>query len=210
MVLFLLRRVRGIADRIKQGEIMEKRIYYLIVICFLMSSGTGCSQINSGEITNAAESEPPSVATVEAGNRDVTGDGMFVIHFPGNAVESKEILELSEGKTEIFSYFLQSEHTAYNFTYNDYPKGSVKDVYALLESVITSLPEGVEESRDITLGTYMGKDLKYKVTSGDESITVYQRIYIVGDRMYQIQYMTDCDEKNPMKDPFFESFSLTK
>ncbi|WP_124065808.1 hypothetical protein [Clostridium sp. E02] len=181
---------------------MKKRIYDLIVVCFLMSFIFGCSQIGNGETSVAAEPETPRVTTVE--------DGKFTICFPGKANESMETLELSEGKTEIHSYFLQLEHTAYNFAYNDYPEGSVKDAFTVLENAITSLPEGVEESKDITLGKYPGKDLKYKVTSGDESITVYQRIYIVGDRMYQIQYMADSDEINPKKDLFFDSFVLTK
>lgn len=202
---------------------MKKRFYCLFLACLLMLAFTGCNK-KTETATEASETSESAanVETVETTEEAKKADpadafkpfedpkGAFTAAFPGTPEESVQMVPAAGTSVELYSYYLELSDTAYNVTYSDYPEGSVTDPAAVLESALTGVSYPIEESKDIMLGNYAGKEVKYSGQSGSDTITFYQRVYVVGDRMYQLQAMNTTGERNPEVDVFFDSFALSE
>ena len=198
---------------------MKKRFYSLLFVCLLMFAFTGCSKkeepVNASGETSQASEAAEADETEEIDGEDgfvtfVDPKGAFSVDFPGTPEENVEKVSLGAEEVEAYAYFLQLSETAYNVMYSDYPEGYAADQEAVLENALASVPAPIEESTDITMGDYIGKEVRYTLQSGSQSVAMYHRIYLVGDRMYQLQAMNSSGERDAQFDVFFDSFVLTQ
>ena len=202
---------------------MKKRITGILLACLVVAALAGCSKkaetvTPASTIAETQETAEEVVETEESKETNTTDafvpfedpNGMFTLSYPGTPEENRQTVPVAGTSIEMISYFLQMENCAYNLSYSDYPEGVMGDSSVMLDTAIAGLPSEVEESTDITLGDYMGKEVKFSTQSGDTTVTFFQRVYIVGDRMYQLQAMNDSGERTPDVDVFFDSFALTE
>lgn len=202
---------------------MKKRIYSILLVCLLIAALAGCSKKaeSSAADTTAAESQTTAEESKAADESTVADaedaftpfedpNGMFTASYPGTPKEMKQSASSEGTAIDLYSYMLEQEDALYNVMYSDIPEGGNADPAAMLQGAVSNIPYTIEDSKDITLGEYMGKELKYSVPSGSDTITFYHRVYIAGDRIYQLQAVSATGERTPEIDKFFESFALTK
>lgn len=207
---------------------MKKRIYGILLTCLLIAALAGCSKKTESTAadTTAAdttvaetqtateESKATEESTVADGADAFTTfedpNGMFTASYPGTPKEMKQSVSSEGTAIDLYSYMLEQEDALYNVMYSDIPEAGNTDPAAMLQGAVSNIPYTIEDSKDITLGEYMGKELKYSAPLGSDTITFYHRVYIAGDRIYQLQAVSGTGERTPEIDKFFESFALTK
>ena len=202
---------------------MKKRIYGILLTCLLIAALAGCSKKTESTAadTTAAETQTAteeSKATEESTVADGADafttfedpNGMFTASYPGTPKEMKQSVSSEGTAIDMYSYMLEQEDALYNVMYSDIPEAGNTDPAAMLQGAVSNIPYTIEDTKDITLGEYMGKELKYSAPLGSDTITFYHRVYIAGDRIYQLQAVSGTGERTPEIDTFFESFALTK
>ncbi|MDW2800281.1 hypothetical protein RZO55_22170 [Clostridium boliviensis] len=202
---------------------MKKRIYGILLTCLLIAALAGCSKKTESTAadTTAAESQTAaeeSKATEESTVADGADafttfedpNGMFTASYPGTPKEMKQSVSSEGTAIDLYSYMLEQEDALYNVMYSDIPEAGNTDPAAMLQGAVSNIPYTIEDTKDITLGEYMGKELKYSAPLESDTITFYHRVYIAGDRIYQLQAVSSTGERTPEIDTFFESFALTK
>ncbi|TCO76851.1 hypothetical protein [Marinisporobacter balticus] len=179
---------------------MKKIITMFVLVCLLSSALMGCGD---GKVEE----------TFETLNCE---DGGFTVDFPGKPENTPQTIQTALGDIVMNTYMVEKEHIAYICTYNDYPEEFIKktDTNELLMSgcngAITNSNGKNEKITDITLGEYPGKDLIFEGEEDGNMFKIHQKIYIVGNRMYQLNIATDKEEENKENiNKFFESFKLT-
>lgn len=202
---------------------MKKRIYTILLACLLIAALAGCSKKAEtvAADTTVAETQATTEESKAAEVSTKTGDadaftafedpnGAFTASYPGTPKEIKQSVPSGDTAIDMYSYMLEQEDALYNVMYSDIPEGSAADPAAMLKAAVANIPYTIEESNDITLGEYMGKELKYSAPLGSDTISFYHRVYIAGDRIYQLQAVSATGERTPEIDTFFNSFALTK
>ncbi|MDF2885662.1 MAG: hypothetical protein K0R23_47 [Lacrimispora sp.] len=199
---------------------MKKRIYSILLACLLIAALAGCSKKAEAVVTDTTvaqsqettQESKASEASAEASAFTVFEDpnGVFTASYPGTPKEMKQSVSSGGTSTDLYSYILEEENALYNVMYNDIPEGSATDPATMLEGAVSNIPYTIEDSKDITLGEYPGKELKYSAPMQSDTITIYHRVFISEDRIYQLQAVSESGERTPEIDTFFESFTLTK
>ncbi|MBE5986118.1 MAG: hypothetical protein E7250_00200 [Paenibacillaceae bacterium] len=201
---------------------MKKRIYSILLACLLIAALAGCGKkaeavatettVAESQVTTEATTEESKAAEASADAFTVFEDpnGLFTASYPGTPKEMKQSAS-SEGTTiDLYSYMLEQEDALYNVMYSVIPEGASGDPAAMLEGAVANIPYTIEDSKDITLGEYQGKELKYSAPLGSDTIVFYHRVYITGDYIYQLQAVSESGERTPEIDTFFNSFALKK
>ena len=201
---------------------MKKRIYSILLACLLIAALAGCGKkaeavatettVAESQVTTEATTEESKAAEASADAFTVFEDpnGLFTASYPGTPKEMKQSAS-SEGTTiDLYSYMLEQEDALYNVMYSVIPEGAAGDPAAMLEGAVSNIPYTIEDSQDITLGEYQGKELKYSAPLGSDTIVFYHRVYITGDYIYQLQAVSESGERTPEIDTFFNSFALKK
>lgn len=201
---------------------MKKRIYSILLACLLIAALAGCGKkaeavatettVAESQVTTEATTEESKAAEASADAFTVFEDpnGLFAASYPGTPKEMKQSAS-SEGTTiDLYSYMLEQEDALYNVMYSVIPEGASGDPAAMLEGAVANIPYTIEDSKDITLGEYQGKELKYSAPLGSDTIVFYHRVYITGDYIYQLQAVSESGERTPEIDTFFNSFALKK
>ena len=199
---------------------MKKRIYSILLACLLIAALAGCGKkaeavatettVAESQVTTEATTEESKAAEASADAFTVFEDpnGLFTASYPGTPKEMKQSAS-SEGTTiDLYSYMLEQEDALYNVMYSVIPEGASGDPAAMLEGAVANIPYTIEDSKDITLGEYQGKELKYSAPLGSDTIVFYHRVYITGDYIYQLQAVSESGERTPEIDTFFNSFTL--
>lgn len=197
---------------------MKKRIYSILLVCLLIAALAGCgkkaeavaTETTVAQSQETTEESKAAEASTEAGAFTAFEDpnGLFTASYPGTPKEMKQSAS-SEGTTiDLYSYMLEQEDALYNVMYSSIPEGAAGDPAAMLEGAVANIPYTIEDSKDITLGEYQGKELKYSAPLGSDTIVFYHRVYIAGDHVYQLQAVSESGERTPEIDTFFNSFAL--
>lgn len=112
-------------------------------------------------------------------------------------------------------YLGESEEFASTLTVGNISK-EVLETYGteeILENAINSgiMQTGGEilETKNISLGTYQGKECKYLMTQDEEVYTCYIRAYVVNKEIYVLGAVSLIDDKT-LIDKFFNSFKIIK
>ncbi len=143
------------------------------------------------------------------------GDGRYSIDMPSQPKETKQTALTAAGPTELHQFAVAvGKSEAFVTTYGDFPTGSLKRPPAMLMSeientVLSGMKGGRLRSHQvIALGQYPGRAFTIDLPDG----TVYdQRVYFVGNRLYQNIAVTTGDRTNdPRVKFFFDSFKVLK
>ncbi|GLB28588.1 hypothetical protein LAD12857_05110 [Lacrimispora amygdalina] len=212
---------------------MKKRIYSILMACLLIAALAGCSKKAETAATETTVAESQAKDTTAAESQGTTEEskadevsteagaaegfttfedpnGVFTASYPGTPKEMKQSVPSGNTTIDMYSYMLEQEDALYNVMYSAIPEGSAADPAAMLEGAVSNIPYTIDESSDITLGEYNGKELKYSAPLGSDNITFYHRVYIAGDYIYQLQAVSATGERTPEIDTFFNSFALKK
>lgn len=140
----------------------------------------------------------------------VSEEGGFSVSMPGTPTEETQSIPTEAGDIEIHMFSIESGSTAYLVGYSDYPP----DVIEIVDSdmLLDSARDGAVgdgallSEKSITLGDYPGRELT--VETSDEGIMVYARVYLVGNRLYQVVVSTGDDALTEEMRGFLDSFKL--
>ncbi|WP_277409573.1 hypothetical protein [Lacrimispora xylanisolvens] len=198
---------------------MKKRIYSILLACLLIAALAGCgkkaeavaTETTVAQSQETTEESKAAEASTEAGaDAFVTFEdpnGLFTASYPGTPKEMKQSVSSEGTAIDMYSYMLEQEDALYNVMYSAIPEGAAEPS-AMLEGAVANIPYTIEDSKDITLGEYQGKELKYSAPLGSDTIVFYHRVYIAGDHVYQLQAVSESGERTPEIDTFFNSFTL--
>ncbi|MET0459963.1 MAG: hypothetical protein ABW195_12005 [Ilumatobacteraceae bacterium] len=168
--------------------------------------------------TDAVEETTADVDTTMAaeGFPFTSPEGDFTVVFPGEPTEQTTTQSLPDGTpVEIVITGYQEGDSFVATARTEYPAGSVLDPATALQGAqdqaLANVGGTLIDSADITLQGRPGREFSAAVTSGGQSGTVLQRVYLDGLVSYQQIYTGKGDAAftDPELAPFFESFAFT-
>ncbi|QZY55848.1 hypothetical protein [Crassaminicella profunda] len=178
---------------------MKKVMSMFVLVCLLSSMLMGCGGVKAEETFVTFNCE----------------DGGFSVDFPEEPKDEVQTLQTPLGNIDLHMYIVEKEDIAYICMYNDYPEELIKQAKAddLLVGACNGAVANVngknQKVTDVTLGEYPGKDLTYDLEKDGRSVKAHQKIYLVGNRLYQMNIATDKEEENKESiNKFFDSFKL--
>lgn len=200
---------------------MRKRIAAMILGVFLLNSAlVGCGTSTTNPVSNVEnlQKEAPIDASVdelsdESGKLQEEG---FAIHFPNEPEYTSEAVPSPLGDIAFHIYMLEEDDIVYMLGFNEYPEefmSSIADKEALFQGAIEGASSGAQvavvEQKDISLGQHEGKQVKYEGSYDGENVTIYQQVFLVENRMYQLN-VTTASENDFHEDiqSFFNSFEI--
>lgn len=146
----------------------------------------------------------------------------FSITFPDKPDSSQKEIPTEYGDLllNMFMYddskFIHAENFAYVLAYSDYPDSltNYQDADFLknffrksIDGAVTNVHGKKLSEEKIKLGKYQGREVRVNFKEGAAIITV--RIYLIKNRMYMLQVITDTkNDFNKSIDKFFNSFKL--
>lgn len=178
---------------------MKKITAFLILVCLLSVTLMGCGAVKSEKTIEPFKSE----------------DGRFAVNFIDTPKHETQKFPSAVGEIELHMYMVDKSDIAYIVSYNDYPEAIVKNsttndlLVGACNGAIANTNGKNSVIEDITLGEHPGKYLKYDGEKDGEQYKTHQKIYLVGNRLYQVTVATH-NEKEHMDDinKFVNSFKL--
>jgi hypothetical protein len=134
----------------------------------------------------------------------------FAIDIPCKMNVEREVSKTKIGDIPTVTYKCTASDTAYEILVTDYPNGSVRpgNRDAMLDALSSppKVPVTVHHRTAVTVAGSSGIDITYTI-GGSTSIIVRQRVLLIGDRHFKIQWIGDYGaEFGPAASRFFDSF----
>ena len=133
---------------------------------------------------------------------------------PGAPEESVQDMDTDKGQISMHGLNLAERETAYIATYTDYPESVYKDrdnqsiLDDVRDGILVNPPGTLLSEAVISLDGHPGRDITYEINDGQ--ITFRARVYLVGNRLYQMLAGTTTDKaSNSDIGKFLESFTLS-
>jgi len=143
----------------------------------------------------------------------VSEDGRFSAVFPGSPKTSSVPVQSGDVTVTMNMVGVENGAASYIVSTVDYPDGTLsrKPVDAAFQSIVDGTVGNVRgtlrSASPITLGEATGREVLIDVTAKD--LAVHERIFIVGDRLYQVMYGGPAGtESAPRATRFLNSFKL--
>ncbi|HEY6186988.1 MAG TPA: hypothetical protein VIW80_04855 [Pyrinomonadaceae bacterium] len=188
----------------------------LLCLSFLICAATCAAQAGKPQpAAPVAEGDP------QAWKEYSSTEGRFSISFPGKPSQETKVLEGSDAQVKLNIYRLKTL-AEYSVMHADYPIPMNDPAVAKLaldegaKGAVASINSELLEINEITLDGNPGRFLKERMTGGE---ILWVRIFLVGQRMYQIAVTTPREEGLPAQtvnvyktaaDKFLNSFKLLK
>jgi hypothetical protein len=142
--------------------------------------------------------------------------GGFSIMTPYILKETTQSLDTQAGKIEVHSFIAGQAGDSYLVGYSDYPAVAVQasDPQKILDGsrdgAVANVKGELVSEIPITLSEYPGRDLTITVKAANgQELFLRGRIYLVGNRLYQIiAVVTKSEEKSVEMNNFLQSFKL--
>ena len=121
-----------------------------------------------------------------------SADGAFSVLMPGTPTEETQTEDTDLGPIDVHLFTFEKGEVAYLVGYNVFPAAVVEAATpaVLLDSARDGQVETVKgtlvSETEITLGTYPGRDLEIQVEGSDGTSSLRSRLFMVGDRLYQL------------------------
>jgi hypothetical protein len=140
-------------------------------------------------------------------------DGHFAANFPAAVKRANRIVDKDIGQIATFQVYVSQGGVAFIVTYSDYPEG-----YVAKTGAATVYKDAAKEAAGNAKGTIRGEDncklgdvggLEAVIDGPDRGYVERVRIYVVGDRLFQVTYVgpPDSEAGKPALD-FLDSFRL--
>ena len=142
--------------------------------------------------------------------------GGFSVMIPGKPDESTQALDTPRGKIDLHLFTVQKGNRAYIVSYSDYPEEMVKQnspqksLDGSRDGEVRNMGKLILE-KNLSLDGHPGRELviEGKTSDGHEA-TSKTRIFLVGNRLYQVIFAAPRGEVSSSEmDDFLESFKLT-
>lgn len=140
-------------------------------------------------------------------------EGGFSVLMPGTPEEQTEQVDTLNELIDMHNFAASKGDVGYIVTYGDFPfsvtrVNTPEKLLKDLQNSVMGFGKGVQlEEKDITLGGYPGKELK--VESADGKYIIYHRMYMVGERLYQVLASAPKGQESSKDIPeFLDSFKL--
>jgi hypothetical protein len=164
--------------------------------------------------TDPPKVDPPKVDPPAADPAPFTSaDGGYSIAFPSPPTEQTQSQPTAIGTLDIHIAALDLGNQALLVSWQEQPAKAPKDPKKILDGqrdgMMSSFPGAkIMEQKDITLGTNPGRSFIIKMVTPDA--TQFTRVYVVGNRMYQIAAIGAGAGDAAAATKFLDSFALTK
>ncbi|MEW9124606.1 MAG: hypothetical protein AB2421_17985 [Thermotaleaceae bacterium] len=177
---------------------MKKILVMILSICLIAAVLGGCG--TTEKVVEAMKFE----------------DGGFAVGFPAKPELVQQTAKTPIGDIAFNMYIHEKKDVAYTVSYNDYPQefiDSIEDMEMFYEGAIGGAAKSADatalEQKDITLGEYSGKEITYEGVLEGEDFSMFQRVFLVGNRLYQVN-VTGTKKGIKMEDvqKFMDSFEL--
>jgi hypothetical protein len=140
--------------------------------------------------------------------------GKFSVNLPGKPSEKTRKIKVGDRELDLHVVSVEQKDRAFVVTYLDYPKGTVGDdkdkfLAGVVERNVGLLKGKVSAEEKITLGKdkHPGRDVK--VDMPDKKQLYRARVFLVGDRVYQIVALGPEEfVKGKEVDAYFDSFKV--
>jgi hypothetical protein len=140
--------------------------------------------------------------------------GKFSVTLPEKPAEKTSKVPTDLGKLELHIFIVDQKDRAFLVTYSDYPPKTVGDnaeklLAGVIEGNAKSLKGKVLSDEKITIGKgkYPGREVRIEMP--DKKGLYRARIYIVGDRLYQVVALgPDEFAKSKAVDDYMKSFTI--
>lgn len=139
-------------------------------------------------------------------------EGGFSIEAPGVLEEHIATMKTMVGPIQYTTYMLDKDRVLYMVGYSDWPdtlvaRGADELLEVAIEGAVQSIKGKTIQNTHITLGRYQGRELIVDMASMNQEHSI--RIYLVGNRMYQLSVVIPKrDEFKQKRAEFFDSFQL--
>jgi hypothetical protein len=154
-----------------------------------------------------------SVVACSRDEKVVSEDGRFSAVFPGPPKTSSLPVQSGDVTVTMNMVGVENGPASYIVSTVDYPQGTLsgKPVDAAFQSIVDGTVGNVRgtlrSAAPITLGDTTGREVLIDVTA--KNLAVHERIFIIGDRLYQVMYGGPAGtESAPSATRFLNSFKL--
>ena len=168
---------------------IQRRLGVLSIICL---AGVGCSTTGNASVT-------------------FTDDGrLFSVELPRPPTRSEDTVPASLGEVLFVTYTAETKEALVIVSTTDFPKPLPEDAEgppfldAVAETSALALQGTIQSTTDITFSGHPGKDVVIARPVG----TAFQRILIVGNRLYSLRATSDLGGRPPAYDRMLETFTL--
>ena len=145
-----------------------------------------------------------------------SAEGAFSVLMPGTPAEQTQAQDTDLGPIDVHMYTFEGGDVAYLIGYNVFPAAVIdaSTPAAILDGARDGQVETVKgtlvNESEITLGTYPGRDLEIQVEGSDGASSLRTRLFMVGDRLYQLVVAGPKGQStSPDTIKFLDSFKLT-
>ena len=125
-------------------------------------------------------------------------------------------MDTDAGPIEVHMFVAEQGQKAWLVGYSDYPEALVEasDPATMLagarDGAVSNVNGQLVSDAEITLNGYPGREFSASVTQNGQEIVLRQRVYMVGNRLYQVVVIAPKGEENSTEvEDFFQSFRLT-
>lgn len=167
----------------------------LILLGFSLFALVGCQQKQWSTFTSAA--------------------GKFSVSMPGTPKEQKMEVPSPIGAIQFYLFTGRDRNYEFVASYNDYPASVVSqgNVEKMLDGArdgaVGNINGKLQSEKKITLKNFPGREIH--VLTPDGKAALKYRIYLVGNRLYQVGIVsTNPFQETEKTNQFFESFSVTQ
>jgi hypothetical protein len=164
-----------------------------LLVLFLVIFATGCSQPQTYD----------------------SSSGRFTIDFPGKPKEQSQTVQTPTGNVTAHIIMYESRIAAYVVTYSDFPASQIKSSSAdelldgACQGVASNIGGTITSQKSISIDNHPGQEVKVSASSRGKKVEVRNRIYLVGNRLYQvIVTAAPGDTEDATANKFVTSFKL--
>jgi len=165
-------------------------------------------------------SKPETDTKVDTGTPDMAGwieftssEGGFAVSTPSKISDTAVALDSDVGPIVMHTFMAKKGNFIYGVSYADYPEGLFENtgVTEILDGASSGAVEKINgtliSEEKINIGDHPGRDIK--VASADKKLVMHMRIYLVGNRLFQVSagYLAS-DAESPDILRFLKSFRL--
>ena len=144
-------------------------------------------------------------------------EGRFSILVPRTPRKTTETTETQIGTIDTHLFIVTHGDFTYLMVYNDFPRRliSSSDSRVMLDGArdgaVESLSGRLLSEHSISINGYPGRELRIKVSDGPYTSIAQVRIYLVGNRLYQIYAIApETRASSPDMTKFLDSFKLLR
>jgi hypothetical protein len=131
-------------------------------------------------------------------------EGSFSVSFPGSPQQDVQNVNTAVGAIAMYTFMVEKSDSAYMVAYSDYPPSLVNEtppdviLSGARDGAVANVQGRLLNEVFISLQGHMGREITVE-TAGAEAFARV-RIYLVGNRMYQIMALTSTEDASKDED----------